>query len=180
MGRPKQLLPIHGKAAVRYCVETIIAAGVADIIAVVAKGSPVGAAVQDLPTRVVCNEDPESDMAGSVRVGLQAVAPTSRSVLVCLVDHPLVTAGTIGSILSEADRDPVKIIIPRYQARGGHPTLFPRSIIRKLEKGKNLRDLINSHAAQVRYLDVDDEGVVLDMDTEADYEKIRQRAGRGG
>ena len=175
MGRPKQLLLVRGKAAVRYCAETFISAGVSDIVVVVAKGGPVGAAVQDLPVRVVCNEDPASDMAASVRVGLKAVSPDARFVLVGLADHPLVSSETVRTVLAESAKDPVKIVIPRYQGRRGHPTLFPRSIIEEIGEGHTLRDLISIHAGHVRYLDVDDEGVVLDMDTEEDYQKMVQK-----
>ncbi len=178
MGRPKQLLPVRGKPAVRYCAENIIAAGIADVVAVVGPGAgEIEAALQGLPLRIVRNPDPDSDMAASVRTGLDAVAAASRSVLVCLADHPLVSAGTIRAIVDESRTHPVKIIIPRYAGRRGHPTLFPRSIINEVFKAKNLRDLIIEHAAHVHHLDLHDEGIVLDMDTEKDYEELRRKAG---
>ena len=177
MGRPKQLLPVNGRAAVRYCAETILAAGLRDIVVVTgANARETEAALDGLPVRSARNPDPNSDMAGSVRTGLNAVDPSSRFVLICLADHPLVTADTIRRALTESARHPVKIIIPCYQGRRGHPTLFPRSIINEVDAGKNLRDLINIHAAHVHPIDVDDEGVMLDMDTEEDYEKIRRRS----
>jgi molybdenum cofactor cytidylyltransferase len=177
MGRPKQLLLVNGKPAVRYCAETILTAGIAHVLVVVAKDSHVEAAVQSLPVQIVFNEDPASDMAGSVRAGLKAFPPDTRFGLVCLADHPLVMSGTIQSILAQSARNPVKIIIPRYHGRRGHPTLFPRSILNEVLLGQNLHQIINNHSAHVEYIDVHDEGVVLDMDTEGDYEKIRQRGG---
>ncbi len=175
MGRPKQLLPVQGRPAVRYCAETILEAGAPDVVVVTgANGEGTGSALAGLPVRIARNPDPNSDMAGSVRTGLNELLPTCRFVLVCLADHPLVTTATIRSILAQSAQDPVKIIIPRYRGRRGHPTLFPRSIIKEVFSGTNLRDVVNGHAAHVRLIDVDDEGVVLDMDTEEDYERVRR------
>ncbi len=178
MGRPKQLLPVSGRAAVRYCAETILSAGLCDLVVVTgANAGETEAALEGLPVRIARNPDPASDMAGSVRNGLNATDPESRHVLVCLADHPLVSVATIRTILDASQRDPVRIVIPRYRGRRGHPTLFPRSIIREAFGGQNLRGIINGHSAHVLEIDVDDEGIVLDMDTEVDYEKIRRRSG---
>jgi molybdenum cofactor cytidylyltransferase len=178
MGQPKQLLPVRGRAAVRYCVETILAAGITDVVVVVgANGRETEAALEGLPVRIVRNPDQNSDMAGSVRTGLNAVSPASRSVLIALADHPLVTSDTISLVLAESRKHSEHIIIPRYQDRRGHPTLFPRALINEVLGEGNLRDVIKCHAAQVYDLGVDDEGVALDMDTEEDYENIRLRAG---
>jgi CTP:molybdopterin cytidylyltransferase MocA len=177
MGRIKQLLLLPDRPAIRRCLESLFAGGVAGVIVVLAPDSPVAAAVRDLPVKILCNEDPASDMAGSVRVGLQATDPAVRSVLVSLADHPLVTPGTIAAILAEGAASPGSIIIPTYRGRRGHPTLFPRSIIDTILSVGTLRDVIADNRGAVRRLDVDDEGVVLDMDTEQDYQELLRRTG---
>jgi CTP:molybdopterin cytidylyltransferase MocA len=178
MGRTKQLLPVNGRPAVRACAETVLAAGVDDIVVVVAPdGGAVEAALEGLPVRLVRNADPGSDMAGSVRTGLAAAPPVHPSILVCLADHPLVRPDTIRTILSGSAQHPGRIVIPRYQGRRGHPTLFPRPIIDEALSGKTLRDIIRDHGDGVHYLDVGDEGIVLDMDTEQDYRELLRRSG---
>jgi CTP:molybdopterin cytidylyltransferase MocA len=176
MGRIKQLLPLPDRPAIRRCLESLFAGGVSDVIVVIAPESPVAAAVQDLPVRIVCNDDPASDMAGSVQAGLAAAEP-GRSILVCPADHPLVMPGTIAAILAEGAASPERIIIPTFQGRSGHPTLFPREVIDTLAAGGTLHDAIARHGDAVSRLPVSDEGVVLDMDTEEDYERLRRRAG---
>jgi CTP:molybdopterin cytidylyltransferase MocA len=177
MGRLKQLLPLPDRPAVRRCIESLFAGGVPGVIVVVAGNSPVASAVRDLPVRIVCNEAPASDMAGSVRAGLAAASPESRHILVSLADHPLVRPDTVRTILSESALHPGRIVIPRYQGRRGHPTLFPRPIISEVLAAGNLRDVISRHAADVHTVDVDDEGTVLDMDTEQDYRDLLRRIG---
>jgi CTP:molybdopterin cytidylyltransferase MocA len=176
MGRLKQLLPLPDRPAVRRCVESLFAGGISRVLVVVAKGSPVPTVVQDLPVRTVCNEDPASDMAGSVRVGLAAVDPDT-AILVCPADHPLVAPRTIVAILQAGAASPAKIIIPTFHGRRGHPTLFPRAVIDTIAAGGTLRDIIDAHCEAVATVEVGDEGVVLDMDTPQEYEELLKKSG---
>jgi molybdenum cofactor cytidylyltransferase len=114
-------------------------------------------------------------MAGSVRLGLREAEPASTGVLICLADHPLVSPATIRKIINAHSGSPEVIVIPVYKGRRGHPTLFPATVIQDIFSGKTLREVITAHAGSVRTIDVGDEGVVLDLDTPEDYERIRER-----
>src|SRR6516165_8246034 len=95
MGTCKQLLPVGDRTAVARCLETIVAAGLEDIIVVVGAGSEeVVELVRPFPVTVVRNRSPDSDMAQSVRTGLAAVADSATGVCVALADHPLVRPET--------------------------------------------------------------------------------------
>jgi len=114
-------------------------------------------------------------MAGSVRLGLRQIDPASTGVLICLADHPLVSSETIKELVNVHLSVPDSILIPVYKGGRGHPTLFPRKTIEDIYSVETLRDLIASRSGSVRAVDVDDEGVILDMDTPEDYERIKQR-----
>ena len=114
-------------------------------------------------------------MAESIRVGLKQLRHYPSSVLVCLSDHPLVSADTIRFILREHRAFPDAIIIPEYDGRRGHPSLFPRSVLDEIFSGITLRDIVRKDPARVRLAPVGDEGVVLDMDTRQDYAMILKR-----
>lgn len=176
MGRTKQLLPLPDRPAIVRCLEGLFAGGVSGVIVVIARDSPVGDAVRHLPVRLVVNDDPASDMAGSVRAGL-AAAPPGVPILVCPADHPLVAPATIAEVIAGGVSSGGSIIIPTYHGRRGHPAFFPRDLINELSSGGTLRDVIARHGDAVRLLAVDDEGVVLDMDTEQDYRELLRKAG---
>jgi CTP:molybdopterin cytidylyltransferase MocA len=76
-------------------------------------------------------------------------------------------------MISAHIQKPDAIIIPAYRGRKGHPTLFPRSVLEDLGKVATLRDVIGRHHAKIFLLEVEDEGVVLDMDTPEDYLRVR-------
>ena len=123
------------------------------------------------------NENPESEMAESVRIGLRTLTDFSTGVLVHLSDHPLVSAKTLKSIVQCHLEIPDKIIIPQYKGKRGHPSLFPKPVIDEIFVGLTLRDIIKRDSSRIKFLDVDDEGVILDMDTKEDYEKILKKIG---
>lgn len=175
MGRPKPLLPLGDRTVLRHAVERILEAGVKDVVVVL--GSEEAArTIRDLPVTVALNETPESDMAESARVGFGAVDPSSSGVLIHLSDHPLVAAETFRTLLAAQAREPERIIIPVYEGRRGHPTLFPLHILKEeLHGGLTLRDLAYREPRRVRLVNVPDEGVALDMDTPEDYEKILRK-----
>jgi CTP:molybdopterin cytidylyltransferase MocA len=176
MGRSKQLLPLGPKPVIRHCLDSVIAAGITDLVVVLGAGSDeIRAAIDGMPVKTAYNREPRSDMAESVRLGLREVDAASTGVLVCLSDHPLVSSETVRSLVKVHAEHPGRIIIPFYKGRRGHPTLFPRTIIRDILNDKTLRDVITDHAEVVRAVEVDDEGVVLDMDTPQEYDQILKR-----
>jgi molybdenum cofactor cytidylyltransferase len=176
MGAKKQLLPIQGRPALVRCLESLREAQAAEIVLVVnPEAGDILDAAKDFPVRVAVNEMPESDMAASVKTGLACIDRDATGVLVCLCDHPLVRPITLDAIVSAHVRMPDAIIIPVYRGRKGHPTLFPRSLLEELGTGATLRDIIGHHHAKISFLNVDDEGVILDMDTPEDYRRILDR-----
>jgi molybdenum cofactor cytidylyltransferase len=176
MGRSKQLLPLGLSPVIRHCLDGIVASGLRDIVVVLgADHNGTAAVIRGMPLRTVINAVPRSDMAASIRLGLRQVDRASTGVLICLADHPLVSSETIMGLVNAHRSSPDSILIPLYQGRRGHPTLFPRKAIEDIFSVETLRDVIASRAGSVRTVDVDDEGVVLDLDTPEDYERIKRR-----
>lgn len=178
MGRPKQLLPLGNKPVIRHCIDNIIAAGIQEIVVVVSPhAQAIAEALSGLPVRIAVNNTIDGDMAGSVRVGLKAIDQSSSGVLVCLVDHPLATVDTMKTLARTHAESPDKIIIPSYNGKRGHPSLFPMTILHEIFVADTLRGVVRKNEGRVRIIDVPDEGVVLDMDTPEDYEQVLKRTG---
>lgn len=173
MGSCKQLLSLGGKTVIARCLDALVAGGVSEIVVVVADAAnQVGAAVQDYPARIVVNPEEEGDMASSVRSGREALPTAVSGVIVALCDYPLVAAATICSLLTAHAESPDCIIIPCHQEERGHPLLFPRVILDELNDLLILRDLVRRDPSRIRYLTVEDPGVLEDMDTPEDYRRI--------
>lgn len=180
MGTSKQLLPVGDKPAVVRCLEAIVAAGLEDIVVVVAPaGEAVGELVRPFPVTVVSNEHADSDMAQSVRAGVAAISAAVTGVCIALADHPLVSPETYRTLLQHHAREPEAILIPVHAGRRGHPTLFPRPVLEEISFLPTLRDVLARHFGRVLPMAVSDPGVVLDMDTPEEYFHVLERFNRG-
>jgi molybdenum cofactor cytidylyltransferase len=176
MGQTKQLLKLGDKTVIRHCIDALAGGGVNEIVVVVAAcGNLLVHHLRGLPVSIAVNDTPYSDMAESVRAGLKQLRHYTSSVLVCLSDHPLVSAETIRFLLREHREFPGAVIIPEYEGKRGHPSLFPRSILDEIFSGVTLRDIVRKDPSRVRLAPIGDEGVVLDMDTQKDYAMILER-----
>ena len=179
MGRTKQLLLLDDKPVIRHCIDALFAADVADIVVVVSTAdNGIAEALSGLPVTVAVNTTAGSDMAESVRTGFRVLDHSSSAVLVCLSDHPLVSPLSIMALMDMHNRFPDKIIIPCYQGRRGHPGLFPRTVLDEIFSKITLRDIVRKESGRVLELPGLDEGVVFDMDTRDDYERLVGLFGR--
>lgn len=173
MGRPKQLLPLGDRTVIEQCIGSIIAAGLAEIVVVLGPGQEeIAQLIRPLPVAIAANDIGQSEMADSVRTGLRAVGAGASGILICLSDHPLIMPETIRAVIALHREHPESIIIPCCSGKRGHPALFPMGIIREISGKNSLRDVRDSRAETIRYMDVADEGVLLDMDTPEDYARI--------
>lgn len=121
----------------------------------------------------VVNPAPERGMLTSLQSGLKAVPDCARFVFFTPVDLPAVSAQTVSALWSAAGQAPA--IIPRHGGRRGHPVLISRELVPDfltLHAPATARDVIERHARNIRYIDVDDPGIVNDIDEPADYARL--------
>jgi molybdenum cofactor cytidylyltransferase len=126
------------------------------------------------PARVVVNPDPDRGQLSSLLAGLDAVDHAGvAGVVVMLVDMPLVRAPTIRRIIEVAASSPAAVIRASYAGRHGHPVVFKRAAfeaLRRADPSVGAKAVV--HAMETAEVDVDDLGVVEDVDTPADYERL--------
>lgn len=124
-----------------------------------------------LALAVAVNPAPERGMASSVSIGFAAAVERWSGLgraLLWPVDHPAVGVAAVRAVLSDA----AAITIPVTAGRGGHPTAFAEVVWPELaacaSAADGARSVVRRDADRVRRLDVDDHGVVRDVDTPDD------------
>ncbi|RNC67536.1 MAG: nucleotidyltransferase family protein [Desulfuromonadales bacterium] len=173
MGCCKQLLPLGQTTVIGRCLDTLVSGGINEIVVVVSEeGNEVARAAGRYPVRVVVNPQADGDMASSIRAGRDALTVETGGVIVALCDYPLVVATTVARLIRTHIASPGSIIIPCHDGRRGHPLLLPRPVLDELEGWLTLRDLVRLDPGRTRSLEVDDPGVLIDMDTPEDYRRI--------
>jgi len=182
MGEPKQLLLLGGRTLLERTLENVRAAEVDEVVLVL--GAFAEKIRQELPAvffdalKVVVNRDYEQGMARSLREGLAAVIPQMDAVLIVLADQPFVRPETINRIIERYRQSDAEIVIPFYKGKRGNPVLLDRSVFAEamaLRGDVGFRALFGRHVAGIVEVDVADEGVLLDIDSREDYERLRRR-----
>lgn len=173
MGETKQLLPVGDEPAVVYCVRRLLESGVDDIVVVVGHDRwRVAAALEGYAVCIAVNADADSEMAESVRIGVTTLPQYITGVMVALCDHPLVAADTYALLKHRHHVNPGQILLPVYRGRGGHPTLFPRTLCRHVNEKMPLNRIVQQYFNRVSRIPIRDPGLFHDMDTEQDYRRV--------
>lgn len=182
-GVAKALLPYRGESYLATIAATARTVGLVDAVVVVGEpfGPDVAAHARQLGLRVRVNPAPDRGMASSVALGFAAIAngPASAAWL-WPVDHPAVAEATLRRLVEAfagggaAGSGGAITAQPRHRGRGGHPPLIGRALWPALAAcggaPGGARGVL--HAAPLIAVEVDDPGVVRDVDTPADVEAI--------
>jgi molybdenum cofactor cytidylyltransferase len=174
MGRPKQLAHLGGVPILVHVLRTVREAGLKDIIVVL--GSSAEAIKKEVVLEgfgVVENSAYNQGISGSIKLGLSQVAIEAGAVLILLADQPLVLSSTLSRLIAEYGRSRPQAAIPTYQGRPGNPVLLDRSLFdkaRQLKGDEGFRSILRDSQNVIR-IEVDDPGILLDVDTPEDLER---------
>jgi len=122
--------------------------------------------------QIVYAEQAEQGMGNSLAAAIPHVADCT-AVLIALADMPLVLPETF-TLLAEAAR-PDRIVVPFFEQQRGNPVVIGRDFLPTLAalKGDSgARQLMQQHPELVVRLEVNDPGVLRDIDTAAELQLI--------
>lgn len=112
-----------------------------------------------------------SQMFDSVCLGLRRLGKKTDQVFLVPADVPMISAATIRRMKeSEAE-----IVVPVYEGKQGHPVLLSREIIPSIlaYHGKHgLKGALERHRDQIEWMELEDPAVLMNTNTEADYEDL--------
>jgi molybdenum cofactor cytidylyltransferase len=172
MGYPKPLLKIGGETFIEHIAESMLAVLPRLVIVLGAHSDRVRAAIPR-DDRIVIVENPNYSRGqlSSLKVGLCALQADATGALVHLGDHPMVRVETFQAIVDSYNQLDQPIVIARHEGHRGHPVVFDRAIFAELQSApeeEGARHVVNVNASRVAYVDLDDPGIKLDLDTPSD------------
>jgi molybdenum cofactor cytidylyltransferase len=127
-------------------------------------------------TTVVCKNAAEG-MGTSLAAGVRAAADADGWI-VALADMPFIRPETTRDVV-QAMSDGAAIAAPAYRGERGHPVGFSRKFFDELvalHGDQGARELLQRHAQALILRDIDDPGVLRDIDRPSDLEKARPSA----
>lgn len=178
----KLIADIAGRPLVARCADRIIAAEVADVIAVTAPGEPgqvVAAALQGLPVRIVVNAETDRGMGTSIARGTTAVVDANAGIMIVPGDMPSLDVALLNALIAAfRTHDGNKIVHPVTQSgEQRNPVIWPawlRAELAALESTQGGKSLLAAHHADVVTISTSSDQAFDDVDTTADLDRFRR------
>jgi molybdenum cofactor cytidylyltransferase len=173
MGSPKALLELDGETFLdrliillsRECTPVIVVLGYGAerIRSGVKRGDQAVFAI---------NPHPERGMLSSLQCGLRALPNAIDAVLFTPVDYPNIQPSTVAALAEEFREHAAFVTIPMHAGRHGHPVCVAQPAIDELLNAtpeSQARDVLKFHRNHTRYVEVNDPGILLDVDDRDAY-----------
>jgi molybdenum cofactor cytidylyltransferase len=177
MGKINKLTAVvAGKPVIRHVVDTVLEAGLKDIVVVLGYDEQaVSACLEGLPVRFVKNEAFRSGQASSVSAGIAALDNNVSDVMVVLGDMPLLSAALLNNLHHHHMRNPqheqmisLPVCLKDRERQVGHPVIWGRQFfpdLQALTGDQGGRQIWSDHPAIINQMDVEDATLFLDTDT---------------
>lgn len=131
MGSDKALLAYGGSTFLERIVATLRAAGMDHVTVVLGHhAAEIQRAVKLSGIEAVVNRDYRLGQTSSLQAGLQALDKQGvDAVVLCLVDHPAVSAEVVKMLITTFENSHAPVVIPTHKGRCGHPVLIARPLL---------------------------------------------------
>jgi len=165
----KLLLEVEGEAMVRRVARTAREAGLDPVVVVTGhEGREVAQAVADLGVETVENPNHREGLSTSLAAGLAALPEDHDAAAVLLGDMPFVRPETIQTLVAaHRPETGASICVPVHRGKRGNPVLWARrhwTRMQAVEGDRGARTLLLERAEEVEEVEVDDPGVLRDVD----------------
>jgi molybdenum cofactor cytidylyltransferase len=168
-GGKKLLTPIDGEPLLDHTIRALLEGGVAEVIVVVGRDARAEIerdvnSMLDPRVRPIENPDPSRGMFSSIQEGVAQAQ--GDAILVMPGDMPFVSPDTVRAVIAAYVRKPA-IVSPRYRGKRGPPVALPPSLrdeIRVADARATLHEVIHAHTNLRVDVDVEDRGIVRDVD----------------
>src|SRR5947209_18840332 len=167
MGSPKALLAHQGRPFLEHLLEVTIhpRIGVRRVV-LGAHAEPIAKNINLAADEIVINDEWEQGQLSSIQAAVCSLPPGTDGLLLCLIDHPLISATLVNELIEQFYAARQKIVLPVYEARRGHPVIFPARLYNELlaaPMDKGARAVVWSHANDVLQVPTEEEGCVLNL-----------------
>lgn len=114
----------------------------------------------------VFNEQWELGMGSTLIKGIENLPEDAEGIAIMLGDMPFIKADTLKRLIYEFCNFK-EIIVPVFKGRRGHPPIFAAKYLDEMKNIKGdigAREIIRKYQDRVKLVEVDDEGVIIDID----------------
>jgi molybdenum cofactor cytidylyltransferase len=182
MGTPKALLPYRGRTFLEHLLAVAAHARIgARRVVLGAHADLIADHVRLTAEEVVMNEQWEQGQLSSIQAGIRSLPPGTDGLLLCLIDHPLISAALVDELVGRfylEQRARAAIVLPVYQGKRGHPVIFSAALFDELlaaPMDQGARSVVWAHAEEVAEVSTSDQGCVLNLNDPEAMQRVLRR-----
>jgi molybdenum cofactor cytidylyltransferase len=188
MGSPKLLLEVNGKTVISRVLAALGEAGLLNRLVVLhPQDELLKGEVEACGGRALVPPAPPPEMRDSIQFGFNCVADEilasgepadlHQPWLLVPADHPVIEPQTVTILLHAAAKNPGRIVVPTHGGRRGHPTVFAWKHALQIDQipaGLGFNWIVEQASAEIIEIEFASSGVLVDLDTPEDYERLRK------
>jgi molybdenum cofactor cytidylyltransferase len=167
MGSPKALVPFQGRPFLEHLLEVTAHREISVRRVVLgAHAEPIAKAVNLKADEIVINHEWEKGQLSSIQAALRSLPPGTDGILLCLIDHPLISSALVQDLIEQFYTTMKPIVLPVYEGRRGHPVIFSASLYDELLRAPletGARAVVWAHKSDVEEVQTNEEGCVLNL-----------------
>ncbi len=177
MGEFKPLMPFKGKTLIESTVDSLLSAGVNQVVVVLGyRGDDIESILRlRYGKEIIYTRNPNyetTDMLASIKYGIKAM-PFCGYFFLLPGDMPVVKKSTFTKLMKARPAQGSAVLFPTLEGYRKHPPLIDssfRDVILNFKGEGGLRHIWKQQEDFIIHVPVDDEGVWMDLDTREDYE----------
>jgi molybdenum cofactor cytidylyltransferase len=190
MGKNKLVLPLDGKPVLQRVLDALKDSKVDETVVVLGGGAEeVRRSINLEGTKVVVNRRYAEGMSTSIKAGLSRVNRFADAAIIVLGDQPFLSAAVVDALVKAFLAEGAPVVLPVHLRKRGNPVLFARSVfpeIMRIDGDRGAKSVVEAHGDDTLEVEVEDEGVAVDVDTPLDYaratllsRRVKRRRNRG-
>jgi molybdenum cofactor cytidylyltransferase len=167
MSSPKALLPYQGRPFLEHLLEVTSHRNIGVRRVVLgAHAEPIAKAIDLKADEIVINHEWEKGQLSSIQAALRSLPPGTDGILLCLIDHPLISSALVQDLIEQFYKANKPIVLPVYEGRRGHPVIFSASVYDELFRAPletGARAVVWAHSSEIEEFRTNEEGCVLNL-----------------
>ncbi len=175
----KLLYEVNGEALIHRIVRTALESEADEVLLVTGHQSrEIEDAINDLREKrlkVIFNPNYQEGMSSSVKLGIEHVKDFGEAAIIHPADVAFISKEVINHLIDIYKKNRPKIAVVSYDKRAGHPILFHKTMFDEIlgitEEEMGLKSVVRRHKNEVLYIPVDEEEVLIDVDTIDDIKR---------
>jgi len=178
MGTPKALLPYQAGTFLEHLLTVTDHPRIGwRRVVLGADAGAIAESVKLAADETVINENWEAGQLSSIQAGVRSLPDGTDGMLLCLIDHPLISRALVGALVERFYLSGKTIVLPVYEGRRGHPVIFASRLYAELLSAPletGARAVVWAHSEEVCEMETSAGGCVLNLNDPDALAKIRE------